>query len=66
MEEEEKNQNIKIAVLGNTKSGKSSLIFRYVNNKCPDENNPIIEDSYYIPVRIDEQNFNLIIQDTPG
>ncbi len=66
MEEEEKNQNIKIAVLGNTKSGKSSLIFRYVNNKCPDENNPIIEDSYYIPVRNDEQNFNLIIQDTPG
>ena len=33
MEEDEKNPKIKIAVLGNTKSGKSSLIFRYVNNK---------------------------------
>ena len=39
-----------IVVLGRGTVGKTSLIFRYINNQCPKEHDPTVEDAYSIEI----------------
>ena len=57
---------LKIAVLGQTLVGKSAMTFRFINNKFPTEHDTTIEDSYSIPVKIDDINCQFEILDTAG
>jgi len=66
MEEQPENISVKIAVLGQSFVGKSSLTFRFINNKFPDEHDSTIEDSYKIDVNIDNIKCSLEIVDTAG
>ena len=45
---------LKIAVLGQTLVGKSAMTFLFINNKFPQEHDTTIQDSYSIPVKIDD------------
>ena len=42
-----------IVVLGRGTVGKTSLIFRYINNQCPKEHDPTVEDAYSIEIDTD-------------
>ena len=66
MEEEKEKISLRIAVLGHILSGKSQLIFRFINNKLPDEHDTIVEDSYTVPADIDNIKCTLEILDTAG
>ena len=45
--------NYTIVVLGRGTVGKTSLIFRYINNQCPKEHDPTVEDAYSIQIETD-------------
>ena len=66
MEEEKEKISLRIAVLGHILSDKSKLIFRFINNKLPDEHDTTEEDSYTVPVDIDNIKCTLEILDTAG
>ena len=66
MEEEKEKISLRIAVLGHILSDKSQLIFRFINNKLPDEHDTIVEDSYTVPVDINNIKCTLEILDTAG
>ena len=56
-----------IAVLGKGAVGKTSLIFRFINNRCPKEHDPTVEDSYTVKIEVAEgetQEFKIL--DTAG
>ena len=56
-----------IVVLGRGTVGKTSLIFRYVNNVCPKEHDPTVEDSYSVIIQTakgEDRNFKIL--DTAG
>ena len=47
--------------------GKTSLIFRYINNRCPKEHDPTVEDSYEIEITTKEgEKHEFKILDTAG
>ena len=59
--------NNTIAVLGKGTVGKTSLIFRYINNRCPKEHDPTVEDSYVVQITTSEgKNKEFKILDTAG
>ena len=66
MEEEKEKISLRIAVLGHILSDKSKLIFRFINNKLPDEHDTTVEDSYTVPADIDNIKCTLEILDTAG
>ena len=45
---------------------KSSLIFRYINNRNPNVQDPTVEDSYHCSIDINGKNYEQIILDTAG
>ncbi len=60
-------QNHTIVVLGKGTVGKTSLIFRYVNNQCPTEHDPTVEDTYTIQIESKDGNSKEFkILDTAG
>ena len=57
----------KIAVLGKGAVGKTSLVLRFVTNKCPKEHDPTVEDSYNVSFKSktgEEKEFQIL--DTAG
>jgi small GTP-binding protein len=68
MEINESNDIKTIVLLGNDIVGKTSLLFRYINNICPIDYDPTIkEQSYKIKINLEnneERVFNII--DTPN
>ena len=57
---------IKIVLLGKPEVGKTSLTFRYINNKFLVEHDPVIEDRIKIEVSIEGNNYVIEILDTAG
>ena len=55
-----------MVVLGGEKSEKSKLIFKFINNKFPDEHDAIVEDSYNVNISTDGKNHEFTILDTAG
>ena len=55
---------IKIVVLGKMGVGKSSLTYRYINNKCPAKHDCTIEDMIINQAKIDDKLFKIEIVDT--
>ena len=55
---------IKIVVLGESKVGKSALIFRYLKGKFPKEHDPTVEDIY--KVEKEDLKYDVEILDTSG
>ena len=53
--------------MGRGTVGKTSLIFRYINNQCPKEHDPTVEDAYTIEIETNEcQGKQFKILDTAG
>ena len=47
--------------------GKTSLVFRYINDKCPEEHDPTVEDVYTIKIDTEEcKDKDFKILDTAG
>ena len=57
---------LKIAVLGKSLVGKSALTYRFINDRFPDEHDTTIEDTYTVPIQIDDISCQLEILDTAG
>ena len=56
-----------IVVLGRGAVGKTSLIIRYINNGCPKEHDPTVEDAYTITIENKSgENREFKILDTAG
>ena len=56
-----------MVLLGTGNVGKTSLIFRYINNVCPVDHDPTIEESYTIEIKTEkgeERKFKIL--DTAG
>ena len=62
----QEDSSLKIVLLGDDHSKKSSLIFRYIHNRNPTEQDPIIEDSYTCSININGKNYEQKIIDTAG
>lgn len=63
----QENQYSTIVVLGRGTVGKTSLIYRYVNGKCPSEHDPTVEDTFSIHIETKdggEKEFKVL--DTAG
>ena len=53
--------------MGKGTVGKTSLIFRYLNNRCPKEHDPTVEDSYIVQITAkDGEKKDFKILDTAG
>ena len=46
--------------------GKSALTYRFINDRFPDEHDTTIEDTYTVPIQIDDISCQLEILDTAG
>jgi GTPase SAR1 family protein len=57
--QENKVQDIKIAVLGKSLVGKSALTYRFINDKFPKDHDTTIEDQYRIDVNIESYDCRL-------
>ena len=57
---------IRISIIGNTKVGKSCLIYRFINYNIPKIHDPTIEDKYKSVAKIDKLTYNIEILDTGG
>ena len=64
--EHDSKNNINIVVLGASSVSKTSLIFRYVNEKCPTEHDPTVEDIYNVDFIKESLPYYLNILDTAG
>jgi len=56
-----------IVILGKGTVGKTSLIFRYINNHCPKRHDPTVEDAYNVQIQLpnsDTKEFSIL--DTAG
>ena len=54
-----KESDIKIAVLGQSLVGKSALTYRFINNMFPTDHDTTIEDTYRFKLNIDDKDFLL-------
>ena len=54
-----KESDIKIAVLGQSLVGKSALTYRFINNMFPTDHDTTIEDTYRFKLNIDGKDFLL-------
>ena len=61
---EKNEQNIKITILGQTESGKSQLIYRFIHYNSPQEDDPTIEDRYHTCINIEGKDYEIEILDT--
>ena len=57
---------INIVLLGKSSVGKTALIYRFINEKYPEEHDPTDEDHYYTRKTIEKLEFKLDILDTGG
>ena len=57
---------LKIAILGKKSVGKTALTYRFVKNKYPTEHDTTIEDTYTVPVILDDIHCQFEILDTGG
>ena len=57
---------LKIAIIGLTNTGKSSILHTYIYQKFPKDIEPTIEDKYSTPIKIEGMYCKLNIMDTSG
>ena len=62
----QEDSSLKIVLLGGAKTGKSSLILKYVVNKFPEEYEPTEEDIYKTSIEIKGNNVEVEIIDIAG
>ena len=63
----QKSEDFTIVVLGKGTVGKTSLIYKYIKNSCPQEHDPTVEDSYFTQIMTatgEERKFKIL--DTAG
>ncbi len=64
--QEGKSENEIICVLGASGVGKTSVIFKYLDNKCPKVHDPTVEDEYIISPEKIGKDQEMKILDTSG
>ena len=64
--QEGESENEIICLLGAAAVGKTSIIFRYINNRCPSEHDPTVEDDYKFELKEIGKGQQMTILDTGG
>lgn len=63
---EVKKKRTRILLVGSTKSGKTTLAKRFINNEFSEKYQPTVEDSYYHNYKYGKRHFHLEIIDMPS